>query len=763
MITWKKYSIRGKLLLLLLLTSSVPLLLLALASICYGWHNYRQTAVRDATIIARRLASGSTRFLQQRSPQSPNDPFYLLEDEPSVVAAWVFDTADRPLLKYQRQKISQEAILQHRPPARQAGSFFAFDTLYVYYPIQADGQYLGSVVIANDLTEMFRRLGEYTGILLLVLIGSLLAGGLLAIRLQRLISGPIQELTQIVQKFSLSRSVAPPALLAETDDLRLLLNGFTTMLQELQERDGHLQQRQVELEQEIRRHCRTEQLLKEQEEVLTGILNAISDPIFVKNEAHALLLFNDAFCTLIGRPRAELIGKSDYDLFAPEEAAFFQARDRLAFSQGSDETEEAHTDATGVTRTMLTGKTVFTDSGGRNFLVGIARDITSRKETEVQLRNSEAKYRALFNQIADPVLVFDRQTHLFLDFSESALRLYGYSPEELRKMTPFDLHPPTEYAIVAERIRQSHPDEPYVYTHLTRTGRRMFVEILSRDIVYQERPAFIAIVRDVTERRKHEEQMLAFTERLKTSNRELEEFAFVASHDLQEPLRKVQTFGDRLKMKYAERLDDTGRDYIERMQAATGRMQTLINDLLIWSRVTTKARPFVSVELNEVAREVVSDLEARIERTGGRVELGTLPELAADPTQMRQLLQNLIGNGLKFHRPDLPPVVSVRSEGIRDEAGSIVQWRIEVADNGIGFEEKYLDRIFTIFQRLHGRDQYEGTGVGLAICRKIVERHGGTLTAHSQPEQGATFVCLLPAQQDHNEEILQAQTAGSEA
>lgn len=763
MITWKKYSIRGKLLLLLLLTSSVPLLLLALASICYGWHNYRQTAVQDAMIIARRLASGSTRFLQQRSPQSQNDPFYLLEDEPSVVAAWVFDTADRPLLKYQRQKISQEAIWQHRPPARQAGSVFAFDTLYVYYPIQADGQYLGSVVIANDLTEMFRRLGEYTGILLLVLTGSLLAGGLLAIPLQRLISGPIQELTQIVRKFSLSRSVAPPALLAETDDLRLLLNGFTAMLQELEERDGCLQQRQVELEQEIARHCRTEQLLKEQEEFLTGVLNAISDPIFVKNEKHQWILFNDAFCELAGHTREELEGKTDHDVFSQAEADFFHERDRLTFSLGHDETEEANTDRLGRTRILLTSKTVFTDSTGRTLLVGIAHDITSRKAAEAQLRNSEAKYRVLFNQIADPVLIFDRQTHLFLDFSESALRLYGYAPEELRKMTPFDLHPPTEHAIVAERIRQSHPDEPYVYTHLTRTGRRMFVEILSRDIVYQERPAFIAIVRDVTERRKHEEQMLAFTEQLKASNQELEEFAFVASHDLQEPLRKVQTFGDRLKLKYAERLDDTGRDYIERMQAATGRMQTLINDLLIWSRVTTKARPFVPVELNEVAREVVSDLEARIERTGGRVELGTLPELVADPTQMRQLLQNLIGNGLKFHRPDVPPVVSVRSEGIRDEAGSIVQWRIEVRDNGIGFEEKYLDRIFTIFQRLHGRDQYEGTGVGLAICRKIVERHGGTLTARSQPDQGSTFICLLPAQQDHREGILQAQTAGSEA
>ncbi len=238
-------------------------------------------------------------------------------------------------------------------------------------------------------------------------------------------------------------------------------------------------------------------------------------------------------------------------------------------------------------------------------------------------------------------------------------------------------------------------------------------------------------------------------ESLQRSNRELEQFASVASHDLQEPLRKIQAFGDRLQTKCAQGLGDQGRDYLDRMLASATRMRSLIDALLTFSRVTTKAQPFVPVDLGTIAAEVVSDLEDRVDRMGGRVELGALPTLEADPLQMRQLLQNLIGNGLKFARPDVPPVVKVSSRQIGEESenGAIPCYEISVWDNGIGFEEVYLDRIFELFQRLHGRQEYEGTGMGLAICRKIVERHGGMITAKSSPGRGATFLVTLPLRQ----------------
>lgn len=242
------------------------------------------------------------------------------------------------------------------------------------------------------------------------------------------------------------------------------------------------------------------------------------------------------------------------------------------------------------------------------------------------------------------------------------------------------------------------------------------------------------------------------------SNIELQQFAYIASHDLQEPLRKIQAFSTRLKEKCGEALTEPGRDYLERMQNAAERMQALINDLLILSQVTTKAQPFVPVSLAQVAREVLSDLELQLQQTRGCVSLGELPTIDADPLQMRQLVQNLISNALKFHRFEEPPVVKLHSQILvhqeqRPGSGATIAelYRIIVEDNGIGFDEKHLDRIFNAFQRLHSRRDYEGTGMGLAICRKIAERHGGSITAKSQLGRGAVFIITLPSNQPRGE------------
>lgn len=258
--------------------------------------------------------------------------------------------------------------------------------------------------------------------------------------------------------------------------------------------------------------------------------------------------------------------------------------------------------------------------------------------------------------------------------------------------------------------------------------------------------------KEIAERKEAEEQLKSLAAQLQRSNRELQDFAYVASHDLQEPLRKVQAFAGRLIAKHGARLDDEGRDYLERMQNAARRMQNLITDLLALSRVNTQVRPFEPVKLSKVIHEVLSDLEVRLQQTGGQVDIGELPVIEADPLQMRQLFQNLISNALKFHQHGVAPRVSIRSERIADAGSETadsdpVLWRISVQDNGIGFDEKYADRIFAVFQRLHGRETYEGTGIGLAICRKIVERHGGNIAAHSAPGAGATFIVTLPQSQ----------------
>jgi signal transduction histidine kinase len=297
---------------------------------------------------------------------------------------------------------------------------------------------------------------------------------------------------------------------------------------------------------------------------------------------------------------------------------------------------------------------------------------------------------------------------------------------------------------------------------LTQGAMRTIEDIVYRDargerhLRFQASPLahnlILLILQDISAQRQLEEArkktalaLEIYNRKLEASNRELEEFAYVASHDLQEPLRKIMAFGDRLRSKYSVVLGDVGQDYLLRMQNAATRMQTLITDLLNLSRISTRGHPFEPIDLTAIVAGVVKDLEITIEQIGGRIEVDPLPTIAADPLQMRQLFQNLISNGLKFRQADRAPILSIHSKVEASEDAAYPRYSLFVIDNGIGFDEKYAERIFQPFQRLHGFQQYEGTGMGLAICRRIVERHGGTIQAKGEPGMGATFIISLPA------------------
>ncbi|MFQ3234559.1 MAG: signal transduction histidine kinase [Paraglaciecola sp.] len=247
---------------------------------------------------------------------------------------------------------------------------------------------------------------------------------------------------------------------------------------------------------------------------------------------------------------------------------------------------------------------------------------------------------------------------------------------------------------------------------------------------------------------KRTQELTIYADELSRSNRELEDFAFVASHDLQEPLRKIQAFSNRLITMYADKFDEKGLDYIQRMTAAARRMSSLINDLLEFSRITTRGKAFVSVDLNDVMEQVLADLEIAIKESDAQVRVPVLPKVNADPSQMYQLFLNVLSNGLKFRKPEQSPCLTVSCDSviIRDELQNldIPSYTIQITDNGIGFEQNYADKIFSPFQRLHGRSEYKGTGIGLAVCRRIVERHGGTISALSELGKGAVFIIILP-------------------
>ncbi len=386
-------------------------------------------------------------------------------------------------------------------------------------------------------------------------------------------------------------------------------------------------------------------------------------------------------------------------------------------------------------------------------------------ELHVQARTNELeilrrRYELILNSAGEGICGLDAEGRTTFA-NPAAAQLTGWPLEELTGKTEEEIFGRDGAGNAA--LAADHTSEERVFSR--RDGASFTVECVRTPITENGCVVgSVLVFKDITERKRVEATLAQQAAELTRSNTELEQFAFVASHDLQEPLRKIQAFGDRLKSKCSGALAAEARDYLERMQGASARMRRLIDDLLTFSRVMRSAEPFVPVNLAATTKEVLSDLEVRIEKSGARVEVGDLPVIEADPMQMRQLLLNLISNGLKFQPPGATPVVKVQARVLDCESASDTTYarrfpgraepgvatdqlcEIKVQDNGIGFDEKYTDRIFAVFQRLHGRNEYEGTGVGLAVCRRITERHHGSIVAQSKPGQGATFIVTLPVQ-----------------
>ena len=392
-------------------------------------------------------------------------------------------------------------------------------------------------------------------------------------------------------------------------------------------------------------------------------------------------------------------------------------------------------------------------------LIQSYRSQKAQHETESRLRRERDFTKTILDTIGALVMVLDGEGRV-VSFNRACQQVTGYTLDDIQGTYLWRLPfvPRLQQAMARKFWRTFdgswYPDgwEAEWYHKTEESSTIAWTNRVLRDD--EGKVAYvISAGMDVTSQRRTEQEREAAlirlretTSELERSNQALQDFASVASHDLQEPLRKIQSFGGRLKVKHADALGTDGQDYLNRMLSAE-RMQSLIQDLLAYSRVTTKARPFVSLSLEEIVQGVLSDLEARLLQTGGVVQVDPLPCLEADPLQMRQLFQNLIGNALKFMKPGEPPVVQITLHPTENTG----RLKLTISDNGIGFDPQYAERIFAVFERLHGRNEYEGTGIGLAICRKIMDRHNGTITATSPPEGGAVFTLELPLTQQEKE------------
>lgn len=523
---------------------------------------------------------------------------------------------------------------------------------------------------------------------------------------------------------------------------------------------------------DITRQKETEAALAASQERLTLFINSVRDyALYMLDLDGNVTSWNEGAQRIKGYQEDEIVGKYYGRFFIEEDqAANLPAHAlELARAEGRYSREGWHVRKDGSIFWSLTHMTPIYDSA--QHLIGyskITRDLSERKQAEDAIRDSAALFKQVLELLPVGVWILDSQG-IVTTRNPAGYRIWQGERYLTAGQSANDVG---WWMDTGERIKA----DEWASTRAVAKGETSIDEsieiecfdgshkfILNSAIPIRDDDdkvtGAIVVNQDISSLKETEATLRRYADALEKNNQDLEQFVYMASHDLQEPLRKIQAFGDRLQLRTQDVLDETARDYLMRMINASFRMRNLIEDLLVYSRVSTQALPFRTVDLNAVVASVLSDLEIAIERTNARINVGNLATIGGDTLQLSQMFQNLISNALKFHKPDQEPIIDIHSRFLdlskrpiaEDNRSQSAYVEITVADNGIGFDPKYADRIFKMFQRLHGHSEYEGTGIGLAICQKIVERHKGTIVGHGLVNGGATFVVTLPMDQkkDH--------------
>jgi PAS domain S-box-containing protein len=450
-------------------------------------------------------------------------------------------------------------------------------------------------------------------------------------------------------------------------------------------------------------------------------------------------------CEILGYPEQELLRLTGRDISHPEDADVINQQRKRLYAGEIDAVRlekrylRKDRSVVWVAFTMVLERGA---DGAPRYEIAVYDDITARKRSESALRASEALHRGTFELAASGIAHVGLDGR-FLRVNRRLCAILGYREEELIGRSVKDIsHPDDRDLTDAPRARAHAGDQESVRfekRYLRRDGTTVWVSLGVAPVRDEHgAPLYeIAMFDDITERKQAEAALREAHEELKRSNSELEQFAYVASHDLQEPLRMVSSYTQLLGRRYGEKLDADAKEFMGYIVDGAARMKQLIEDLLAYSRVGTKGRDFRPVDLERPLARALGNLKAAIDEAGAAVSHDALPTLPADEAQLAQLFQNLIGNALKF-RGQAPPRIRVQvSENDKF-------FEFAVRDNGIGIEPQYFERIFMVFQRLHNKGEYPGTGIGLAICKKVVERHGGQIRVESQPGEGSAFIFTLP-------------------
>ena len=726
-------SITKKLAWMNMMVSGGALLLACAAFVAYNMVTFRQTLVRDLSTQAQIVGANSVSALLFNDPKSAENTLAALKAGPNIESAWIYSPDRRPFAAYGRDRRGQAlSTLPAIPPGRTEAYWFKDNHLILVRSIMVEGKPTGFVYIVSDLQEMYDRLKRYAGIVAMVLATSLIAALLISSKSRRSIAQPIENLAEIARIVSTEKQYSiRAAKTGNQDELAVLIDAFNEMLAQIQQRDAALQKTH---------------------EQLNLALKSAGVGTWSWDMAKNSVAWDEFAAPLYGLEQGALPDEyaGSLNLVHPEDRERLDQAVADSVEKGVPyDTEFRVVWPDGSTHVLGTRGNVYRDEPGKAVqMAGVVWDMTKRKRAE-----EEHEQLASIVESSDDAIISKTLEGNVASWNGGARRIYGYSAEEMVGKPISILAPPDradEGEKILERIKKGETVDRSETRRLRKDGAIIDVSLTVSPIRDANGRITCAseVGRDVTDRKRAEDELRKLNEELdervrqrtaelEASNKELEAFTYSVSHDLRAPLRHIDGFSKLLAEEHSAELSEVSREFITLIRESTREMGQLVDDLLNLARVGRRELSLQVTGLDSLVEAVVTDLQRECKSRAIDWKVERLPFVECDPGLMKQVFTNLLSNAVKYSRPRDRAVIEVGT--VQDNG----QPAIFVRDNGVGFSMKYSDKLFGVFQRLHRAEDFEGTGVGLATVKRIIQKHEGRVWAEAELDRGATFYFTL--------------------
>jgi len=744
--SFKDISIQKKLMRFIFLVSAIVLVTTSVTFFIYEFFTFRKTTVEKLMTIGKIISANSTAAIAFFNREDAAEKLSALQSEPHIVSACLYDKEGNLFSTYPAGLDSTDFPIS---PAEE-GYFYTSTHVEIFLPVMQSEKQIGILYMKSDLDDIYSRFIVYTIISILTLVLSLLFAYLLSMRLKNSISKPILLLAETAKTITEKGDYSVRAIKSGTDELGQFSDAFNLMLAKIQTQNQSLNDFNKNLEKKVNdRTLALENVNKElhnSEQQIQSIFNSAPDAVIVINSDSIIEKWNQKAEKLFGWSFSEVVGKPIYDFIIPLQHREGHKNGMKRFLEtGVGPVLHKEIDISAINKTgnefdiqlsispvTLKDKTLF---------IAFIRDITERKKVEKSLHLSEEKFNKAFQLSPAGIVISSLVTGNYLDVNESFLKIVGYNRDEVigKSFNETTILSPESRKEILDELTKTASVQRKEVDIIKKSGQSGTMIFSSEQIEIAGEKCLLTIIYDISELKKAREDLKIKSEELARSNKELEQFAYIASHDLQEPLRMVNSYLQLLERRYKDKLDQDARDFINFAVDGSNRMRTLIFSLLDYSRVN-RVKPFEDIKTNELLNEVLSDLKAQINENKAAITVEPLPDIYGDRVLMGQIFQNLISNAVKF-KGDKDPEILISGKKNNHE------YLFSIKDNGIGIQKEYAGKLFTIFQRLNTKDQYPGTGIGLAICKKIVEKHGGKIWFDSEFGKGSTFYFTIKAKE----------------